>query len=608
MGESKNRMGIVDYSKWEKLAAEVSDDDEFGDAACRVTKLEKPGAVVVDKVGYTICGNISSQQGVKGTRDQRAAEQHENSFSQELPTRTRSGESPMKRGLEPEGAIRSDRQSLPNILDERTGDEERAIPKPPQWCRDPDFVSETELLGGTRPPSRRKGEKPTLQEWSPAKKSWDTLEYSKWYGINVSEEASGLSDSNIDDDDLRVVTRIRQDLARVVQSGDEQQLRRTILHAEPMVRMGLMNESELEAGRAALCNMTSARPAKARTVSSDPAEDSDPCAERLDDSATARQKLELMTLNGGRTDHFLWSQTGDLVILYIFVSKEVRGADVAFTVREKYLRLDLHEPQDPKARTFSRILAEDRKLVRTLFETKLAYRVRYADNETEWEVCNICDWDAEGGVVQRRAVRVLLTKMPPGEYFYPAHVPEWHEEYIGPGTWRESIVRVWWERVRRGDPKVDVTTLKGRKGNATASSELFRQAEEMFKQRVGRIKKHDLSQLAVSEIMEEKRNKTEAELEREGVPEGSPDWEERIAWAEADAREAAEKELEAVYEERQRMEEEEEKEEAAWQSEQDLRRERRRQARDARRLAGRDDSASTVSEEFDPVAMFRPTL
>jgi hypothetical protein len=249
-----------------------------------------------------------------------------------------------------------------------------------------------------------------------------------------------------------------------------------------------------------------------------------------------------------------------------------------------------------------RVPAARRPLARVLFEAELAHRVRAADNETDWEMWDLSDLEAAGLVRHRRAVRVVLVKMPPGEHFFPAGLPEWHPEFDEPGQWRGSILREWWARVRPADAPVDVAGIAERGNQSGRLAGLWAEAAGAFCRGVRQTKPVDLTSLMVQEAVERRLRKADRRLRRLGLVRGSADWEELMAEEEAKARGEAEAEVAEQAEERRKFQAADEAAEADWRRQQRrLRRERR--ARKAGgglgegRRPGQDQSAEASSEE-----------
>lgn len=61
----------------------------------------------------------------------------------------------------------------------------------------------------------------------------------------------------------------------------------------------------------------------------------------------ASDMLEVLTRNGAATKKALWSQTQDDVFMYAFAPAGTRGRDVHVTLKEKWIRITLHEPDSP---------------------------------------------------------------------------------------------------------------------------------------------------------------------------------------------------------------------------------------------------------------------
>ena len=130
----------------------------------------------------------------------------------------------------------------------------------------------------------------------------------------------------------------------------------------------------------------------------------------------------------------------------------------------------------------------------------------------------------------RRAVRLHLRKRAPGENFVPSRKPEWDLQYDGAGVWRESIVKVWWDRLMKHDAPIPLSSLPDRQHQRAAEmQENWRQANEQFKRDVLDIRPVDLSPLLVESAQETERARVKADLAASGVAPGCAEWEEALA-------------------------------------------------------------------------------
>ncbi len=176
-----------------------------------------------------------------------------------------------------------------------------------------------------------------------------------------------------------------------------------------------------------------------------------------------------------------------------------------------------------------------------IFCGKLAFRVRVGDMEDpDWEVTDVFD----ASLTARRAVRVHLRKREPGSSFLPSRKPEWDPDYAGAGTWRESVVRVWWDRLMKSDAPIDLRSLPDRDNSRACNlQQAWESANEQFRREVLDIKPIDLTALTVETARERERAQVEEDLIRSGVPKGCAEWEEAMAAADQRAEEFGEKEI-----------------------------------------------------------------
>ena len=127
----------------------------------------------------------------------------------------------------------------------------------------------------------------------------------------------------------------------------------------------------------------------------------------------------------------------------------------------------------------------------------------------------------------------------------PTQTPEWDPEYLGPGMWRESPVKVWWDRLMKTDAAVDLSRLPDRdSAKARAVSRAWQQANEEFKREVRGMKPVDLSALCVETARERERARAKEDLVKCGVPEGCGEWQEALDAADERAKEMGQKEIE----------------------------------------------------------------
>ena len=197
-------------------------------------------------------------------------------------------------------------------------------------------------------------------------------------------------------------------------------------------------------------------------------------------------------------------------------------------LKEKWLRVTVHEPDaaGPGALSLTSTPAQKRPIKSVVLCGKLAFRVRAADGEEpDWEVTDVFD----ATHTPRRAVRLHLRKRAPGENFVPSRKPEWDLQYDGAGVWRESIVKVWWDRLMKHDAPIPLSSLPDRQHQRAAEmQENWRQANEQFKRDVLDIRPVDLSPLLVESAQETERARVKADLAASGVAPGCAEWEEAL--------------------------------------------------------------------------------
>lgn len=139
--------------------------------------------------------------------------------------------------------------------------------------------------------------------------------------------------------------------------------------------------------------------------------------------------------NGGAVeDHYFWQQTRDAVEVNVYVPDDTKAKDVALEVSETTVRIALHNLV---------VFAGD-------WEFKVV-----PEEDADWEIVT-CDG--------RRVVRLTVRKadMPGGM----------------------SIV-VWWPRVLKGEPAIDVSSIQDRKQGAGESfAQAWHDAHTQFRERV----------------------------------------------------------------------------------------------------------------------------
>ena len=252
----------------------------------------------------------------------------------------------------------------------------------------------------------------------------------------------------------------------------------------------------------------------------------------------AEEMLAVLTRNGAATRRALWSQTADDVFLYALAPRGTRAKDVAVTVKEKWIRVSVHEAEPKEGGTRA---AGKRAVKEVLLCGKLAFRVRVGDGEeTDWEMTDVFD----ANLAPRRAVRIHLRKRPPGANFVPSVTPAWDEAYSGRGMWQEGMVKVWWDRLMKEDAAIPLDGLQDRdETRAREAQEAWEKANEEFKREVLHMKPIDLSPLCAETARDRERTHVREDLVRAGVAEGGAEWEEAMAAADARAAEFADKEI-----------------------------------------------------------------
>ena len=533
------RGGEIDYQKWENLGDGSSEEVEkvSFDGRCRVRKLKRPSTVHIMGGDIVIEGDAEDEL-VEGRRAVRRFQRSPSDGSEAKINK-----------------IKCDSNQL-------------STHQQVEACDIPEFVAEDEFdMPQTQP-------MPLVSEWSKSSRRWNAIDYSKWDDVYLSEQSHDVDDKAVDDKlDVEVRRKFLYNLNKAILSKDEKSLSDVLKSADSFEHAGLIDSKDIEHGRQALLNMSRSRQDNSSSFT--------PISLNNGKQTTKCMHAEL-TRNGGRTESFFWSQTNDHVTLHIFVSDEVRGADLTLFVGPRLVSLKLHEPDLPCSSLFTSTAAEARRVKQVLFEAILARPVRYEDNETEWEVCSVPDTLPDGSITQRRAVRVCLTKKPPGEHFFRSTVPEWDPEYEDPGVWRGSLLRVWWSRVRPGDTPIDVTALPDRGGRAGVLQSAWHTAEEALRSGVNKLGPVDLSTLVEEDIVKAKLDGARSALQAECVPEGSLDWQERMCAAEAEAREEAQVTLRERAEVRQRVLDEQERLDEEWRISEANRRAARRAARRAK--------------------------
>jgi len=247
--------------------------------------------------------------------------------------------------------------------------------------------------------------------WDPATQGWKPLDYSRWDDLQVSEasKASELvrEDSSLvaNMHDAEVCATVREQLRSAIDQDNEFALRRTITHAEQLQSVGLFSAHEIAEARDALAALTSraslttrvsaaslvekaTSAAAAATAAAAAAAERKEAERRREageeggrtcvaaagggarekgelpsetereehqqrmrlrerNARVARDMLEVLTRNGAATKQALWSQTQEDVFVYAFAPDGARGRDVHVTLKEKWIRITLHEPDSP---------------------------------------------------------------------------------------------------------------------------------------------------------------------------------------------------------------------------------------------------------------------
>lgn len=59
------------------------------------------------------------------------------------------------------------------------------------------------------------------------------------------------------------------------------------------------------------------------------------------------QMVDIATRNGASMDRYMWSQDREMVMMHVYAPNGTRGHDIYVKLKEKYLRISMHEPQVP---------------------------------------------------------------------------------------------------------------------------------------------------------------------------------------------------------------------------------------------------------------------
>lgn len=154
----------------------------------------------------------------------------------------------------------------------------------------------------------------------------------------------------------------------------------------------------------------------------------------VDTGARTTDPFSVFSRNGGVVaERYIWSQTPEEVTVRIFVPPEVSARDVKLVVTEDKLSLRLNSG-------------------RVILEGDWDFRIE-PEEDDDWEVTNIDN---------RRAVRVTVRKK----------IPMAHQ------------MRIWWSRVLKGEPAIDVKQIEGRLNkDPNAFGKAWAEAHAMFKEK-----------------------------------------------------------------------------------------------------------------------------
>lgn len=159
---------------------------------------------------------------------------------------------------------------------------------------------------------------------------------------------------------------------------------------------------------------------------------------------TAADTLAERTRRGGQTERYLWSQTKGEVTAFFYVPADTRAKQVKLTLAREHVRLELSG-------------------ARVLVHGEWSHAItppEDEDDQGDWELLGGGE-GADGVGPAARLLRLTVRKDSP------------------------AGVTVWWERLLRGDPAIDVSVFEGHDAAASAKLQAsWDEAHRLFKERV----------------------------------------------------------------------------------------------------------------------------
>ncbi|KAJ1493439.1 hypothetical protein T484DRAFT_1768540, partial [Baffinella frigidus] len=230
----------------------------------------------------------------------------------------------------------------------------------------------------------------------------------------------------------------------------------------------------------------------------------------------------------------------------------------------------------------------------------------------------------------QRIVQITLRKKAPGENFVPSVLKEWEEEYDGEGCWRESILKIWWNRVMKYDRPVDVSHFSATiwwnrvmkydrpvdvshfsdrdHDRAMKLDAAWKEALLDFGNATDLMKPVNITPLMEEDCVEHREEEIAKALRKEGIEPGTSDWASGMLEAQRLGMEDAEREAEVAHMRREQRCKDDDEVERAWKEREDL-----RGASDFSTQLdtdGEEDRLDTDGEEVDPDPLrpYRPSL
>ncbi|ETO23278.1 hypothetical protein RFI_13904 [Reticulomyxa filosa] len=159
-------------------------------------------------------------------------------------------------------------------------------------------------------------------------------------------------------------------------------------------------------------------------------------------------KAEVLTVNGGETDEYMWSQTRDEVVLFI--------KNIPLSTKAKSIKIQYNEEKNTVfIQCLDKILYNNKELSYNIVKTK------EEDCGLEWEIKTFPFCDTNGIASQMKLLTIYLKK----------------KEF-------SANVITWWGNVFKGDPSIDVAAIKERKTDAKTMRNIWQSAHESFKEKV----------------------------------------------------------------------------------------------------------------------------